>query len=735
MRSKNFGRFSTARVFDRPGRRSMVPIMAAVMALSGLPPVTMLAAAQPGIPGGFLEPTTSAEVRPRVLPDLPDRGPFTFPAPYGTAGIRITNASDCGGDDCVGPVGYSYWRNTNNHAGSDTILLFLHLDRFRGGSGSTLFSVSKLTGAVQVLGPLFDDDTPLAWGSGEGWYFSATRPTTLYALAGSRLYRYDVLSRQLETVFDVTAPFGGDTHLSQAHSSHDDRVHSATLQSDAGDLGCVVYREDTRQLSLYATMGDFDECQVDKSGRWLLIKEDVDGVNYEDNRIIDLETGAENLFLDEAGAAGHSDSGFGYMVAEDNWYDLPGAVRVWTFGQLLPGVSPQGQLVYHTTDWGTSLGHLTHTNAVDGPSGSQIACGSNAERAALPRANEIVCFRLDGSLQVLVVAPVMTDLDAGGGDDYTRQPKGNLDVSGQYFIWTSNVGGNRLDAFLVKVPMHLLGGSPPPQPPSPPPSVDVIPPDVSVTAPAAGATVSGTLAMTAIASDNVAVSGVRFMLNGASVGAEITAPPFDLRLSLAGLTGPYTITAVARDATGNSTTSAPVTVTVAAGGGTVPGAAPVFWTKLVNVTATGSTLRKTGGCDGCPDAGAISRERLGAAGGTLQFTASETSGVRSIGLSHGNPGTSAGEIRFAISLHDGSAEVWESGAYRTDISFATGDVFSIVVAGGVVVYAKNGAVFYHSPVRPVFPLLVDTSLSSLHATLQDVTIVRGRSARIVGRPR
>ena len=28
---------------------------------------------------------------------LPDRGPFSFGAPYGTQGIRITNAGDCGG--------------------------------------------------------------------------------------------------------------------------------------------------------------------------------------------------------------------------------------------------------------------------------------------------------------------------------------------------------------------------------------------------------------------------------------------------------------------------------------------------------------------------------------------------------------------------------------------------------------------------------------------------------------
>jgi hypothetical protein len=39
------------------------------------------------------------------------------------------------------------------------------------------------------------------------------------------------------------------------------------------------------------------------------------------------------------------------------------------------------------------------------------------------------------------------------GDDYPQFPKGNLDVTGEYFIWTTNMGGDRLDAFLVKVPV------------------------------------------------------------------------------------------------------------------------------------------------------------------------------------------------------------------------------------------------------------------------------------------
>ena len=169
------------------------------------------------------------------------------------------------------------------------------------------------------------------------------------------------------------------------------------------------------------------------------------------------------MLTDEAGAGGHSDNGYGYMVAADNWNNLPGAIRVWTLGSgaAADGL-PRGVLVYRSAGWDSEINHVSHSNARPGvPAGNQYACGSGANRIERPQANEILCFPLDGSLRVLVVAPVMTDLDApGGGDDYAKLPKGNLDVTGRYFIWTSNAGGDRLDAFIVKVPGERLGAAP-----------------------------------------------------------------------------------------------------------------------------------------------------------------------------------------------------------------------------------------------------------------------------------
>jgi len=422
-------------------------------------------AAESPTPGGFVESATAGQVRARVKLRLPARGPFTFPEPYNTTGVRLTNAEDCGGADCVNYVGYSYWRNTNNHVGSDTMLIFLSLDRQRGGHGPTLLRYDKTTDQVQVVGPLFGDDHPLSWSTAEGWYWSASQATKLYANQGSKLVRYDALARTSETVFDVAPRFGSDKYIWQMHSSGDDRVHSATLRTntDYSTLGCVVYNEARRQLSFFPSKGDYDECQIDGSGRWLVLKENVDGKAGEDNVIIDLQAGGERVFTDEAGAGGHSDNGYGYMVAADNWNNLPGAIRVWALGRgpAADGL-PSGVLVYRSAGWDSEIKHVSHGNArADVPAGSQYACGSGASRLARPRANEILCFPLDGSLRVLVVAPVMTDLDArGGGDDYAKLPKGNLDVTGRYFIWTSNVGGDRLDAFIVKVPGERLGAVP-----------------------------------------------------------------------------------------------------------------------------------------------------------------------------------------------------------------------------------------------------------------------------------
>src|SRR6185437_5938441 len=60
------------------------------------------------------------------------------------------------------------------------------------------------------------------------------------------------------------------------------------------------------------------------------------------------------------------------------------------------------------------------------------------------------------------------------------------------------------------------------------PTADTTPPTVSITAPTGGATVSGSVTITANASDNGSVAGVQFKVDGANVGSEDTASPYSV---------------------------------------------------------------------------------------------------------------------------------------------------------------------------------------------------------------
>src|SRR6185436_14308694 len=89
------------------------------------------------------------------------------------------------------------------------------------------------------------------------------------------------------------------------------------------------------------------------------------------------------------------------------------------------------------------------------------------------------------------------------------------------------------------------------------------PPSVSVTAPAAGATVSSTVTVGASSSDDVGVAGVQFRLGAVNLGSEDTSAPYSIAWDTTTVSnGNYSITAVARDSAGQTTTSTSITVTV-----------------------------------------------------------------------------------------------------------------------------------------------------------------------------
>jgi Big-like domain-containing protein/galactose oxidase-like protein len=159
-----------------------------------------------------------------------------------------------------------------------------------------------------------------------------------------------------------------------------------------------------------------------------------------------------------------------------------------------------------------------------------------------------------------VAANTWTDLGIAGGPnpdpgagDGTADTFCGYDYDHDYLVFFSYPGP---------------GGGPPltsginfGHPPSSAP--DTTPPSVTLSAPAAGTTVSGTVAVSATATDNVGVVGVQFQVDGVNLGAEVLAGPFSINWNTTtAINGAHSLTAIARDAAGNKTTSAAVSVTV-----------------------------------------------------------------------------------------------------------------------------------------------------------------------------
>ncbi len=544
-------------------------------------------------PGGFVESMTStiARLQPsasQISQFVPaGRGPFMFPAPYNTEGYRLTIPSDCGGGDCIQQEGYNFWRNINAHQGQPVVRVFVAL---QNNGGPTVFTIDKATGAVTRGGTIFPSG-PLAGSRATGWQWSATNPDILYAYGTSQMIAKNVATGAETVVFDLASPGAQAAHGSgpnvrpwSALTSNDGLSWVMTVRQTVNpwnDIGCAIYHLPTNAWHFVAGLGD---CFVDKGGQYWLKTSTANNIT---KGTVNPWSVGEAL-SDQQGAPGHLDVGWGFFIGEDNWAPLGQSLRIWDLSQPFAAAG-QGRTVHTMTSW-LQDSYVQPTWAMGTPAnlgtvGSQIGCSTatgGQVGGPVAREREIVCFQMDGSMRALIVAPNMTDMGAsGGGIPYYKAPKGNMDVYGQYYFWITNMGGNRLEAFAVRLPLHVLTGGG---------SGDSTPPDVSLTAPANGATLSGVTTVSATATDNVGVAAVQFLLDGTNLGSEDTTSPFSVSWNTATTSsGAHVLTAMARDTSNNWRTSNPVTVTVQ--NGTPGDSTPP--TVSVTAPANGSTVSGT----------------------------------------------------------------------------------------------------------------------------------------------
>lgn len=330
--------------------------------------------------------------------------PNPHPSPGAGRVIRVTDDRD---GELV-PRMYAYWANAVLLADRVAVVFAGHVD-----GAPRFFKVDLASGEIERLGP-----RTTYTGTAEGWYWDAEG--WMYLCDGPRLRRVNPFTGEDRIVCDISESHPG-CDLWQAHSADDGRTHSATVRGVVGEggayrkIGTVVFYKS--RLSFFPAIGVLDESQVTRDGRFVVIKEDTG--TGDDNRIIDLETGATRLVRDRDRAVGHSDCGGSLLIGEADKPD-PGMCVAWDLTQPL---TPERAVPLFPT---TNMGYVSYRAGVCLHSGE-----THLSRVAL-----------DGSGLTPIVAHGNT------GSEYDDRVKANLSPCGRVACYMSNAAGRR-DVYLL----------------------------------------------------------------------------------------------------------------------------------------------------------------------------------------------------------------------------------------------------------------------------------------------
>jgi len=359
-------------------------------------------------------------------PALPRAGGTFLDPAFGSTIMRLTDEVD--GTACINF--YSYWPSFN----LDSTRLIIRCD-----ADAKLYRFDPNRFQIVGKGPLFERPAP---GGGnlsvEDAIWSGTSATVLYGYSESKLFAYDVATKTYTLIKDFGFELPGN-YLGQMSKSLDDNVFAFTRKDrNYKPVGYVVWRRDQNRIVRNETVLSFDEAQVDKSGRYVVVKAKFD--RSVDVQVIDLQTGTTESLTDPGPdfSPGHSDNGRQIVVGHDNWnnqYTVRKLAAPHQF-QTVIGFGNDWSQANHVSMLGDDDGWCVISNytAGNGPVG--------------PFRNEIFMASTDGSQRVKRLAQHRSVYR-----DYWDTPRANISRDGRFIVFTSNWGSTtRRDVFIIKIP-------------------------------------------------------------------------------------------------------------------------------------------------------------------------------------------------------------------------------------------------------------------------------------------
>jgi hypothetical protein len=372
---------------------------------------------------------TDRGVYPPLPVKLPEPGETFVDPTFGTRILRVTGPQD-------GPRNqhaYSYWPSFNQ---DNTHFL---IDR---SGRPTLYRFDP--GELKILGsrPVFSGRTPD--GSTPGWedvIFSGRDPDLLFCHSGLKLWCYRIRTGEYKLVKDFSKELPPG-HLHQMSKSLDDHTFGFSRQDPRYKVvGYLVWKRDADQIVLRQDTENLDEIQVDKSGRFCVIKTGRQGKGVVEVRLADLGTGKIEDLVDNGPdyAPGHSDNGHGTVVGADNWQN-----RV-TFRQL--ATPHQLRTVFDLkNDWSQDY-HISMLADNEDWVLLSFYVGNNLPSSGVFR-GEIVQVATDGSARVRRLAHHRSIVR-----EYWDSPRATISRDGRFVLFTSNwEGTGQRDVLILEVP-------------------------------------------------------------------------------------------------------------------------------------------------------------------------------------------------------------------------------------------------------------------------------------------
>jgi cell division septation protein DedD len=246
--------------------------------------------------------------------------------------------------------------------------------------------------------------------------------------------------------------------------SRDDDIFAFTVKNpDYSVGGYAVWQRSTNKILYTVRTSTLDEVQIDKTGRYLVVKTDLHGAGAIEVKIVDLQTMVVADLTDNTPdfAPGHSDNGTGTTVGASNYSNSI------TFRNLATPHELHTVLSFGN-NWDTNY----HISLLD--NNEDWALFSFYGQMAGAFNGELVLVATDGSQRVKRFAHHYSVFQS-----YYDTPRANISRDGRYIAFSSNWGGSsRRDLFIAQAPPvaeDIQISTPTPTPVPTPVPVDVVP--------------------------------------------------------------------------------------------------------------------------------------------------------------------------------------------------------------------------------------------------------------------